>query len=185
MKKYWIEKEFTYDGAQLRSHWIFENTGILGDAVVAFIGAADVPLNNMVDLVDVAAKENIYSKSMLHFIIEHFGMDLEKSIFCQRIFSSIVAEELTKIVCGCEIERKGDDIFDKDRKLSVSIATLSPVSSLIHFGINIISEGTPVPTKGLSDYKVDPRNFADVVMTKYISELESASLARCKVRPVR
>jgi hypothetical protein len=184
MKHRFLNETITYDGRQLRSHWIFEKTELLGDAVVAFCGPANVPLDNMVDLVDVAARQHIYSKSMLHFLIEHFEGDLKAIIYCQRIFCALVAEELNKKFNGHIITREGDDLFEKDKKLSVSIATVSPVSALIHFGINISSCDTPVPTKGLSDYNVDSQEFADLVMKRYVEEISSAKIAQCKVRPV-
>jgi len=184
MENCFINETIKYDGTQLRSHWIFGQTGIVGDSIVAFTGPADVPLKNMVDLADVAAKENIYSTSMLHFIVEHFDADLSSTILRQRILCAIAAEELKKHSQCKTVLREGDDLYDGERKLSVSIATASPVSCLIHFAINIISDKTPVPTKGLADYDIDPRQFADSVMKRYRKEMGSAKTARCKVRSV-
>ncbi len=184
MKFQFINDIMTYDGTQLRSHFIFGKTGILGDSIVSFVGPADVPLKNMVDLADVAAKENIYSTSMVHFIVEHFDSNLDATILKQRLLSAIAAEELWKYDRCRGVERKGDDLYDGEKKLSVSIATASPVSCLIHFAINIKCDKTPCPTKGLSDYDVDPRVFADAVMAKYVDEMNSAAEARCKVRAV-
>jgi hypothetical protein len=184
MEHHFLSNEIKYDGTQLRSHFIFGQTGVLGDAICAFTGPADVPLKNMVDLADVAAKENIYSTSMLHFIVEHFDADLTSTILRQRLLAAIAAEELKKHD-GCKgVERRGDDLYDGDRKLSVSIATASPVSCLIHFAINVKSDKTPVLTKGLADYDIDPAKFADFVMQRYASEMNSVKTARCKVRAV-
>lgn len=185
MELLFIKEPITYDGTQLRSHWIFEQTGVFGDSIVAFTGPADVPLKNMVDLADVAAKENIYSTSMLHFIVEHFETDLVSMILRQRLLSAIAVEELKKHNQCKTVERKGDDLYDGGKKLSVSIATASPVSCLIHFAINIKSDKTPVPTKGFADYDIDPKTFADIVMQKYIDEMNSVRQARCKVRAVK
>jgi len=184
MESSFLTETVKYDGTQLRSHWIYEQTGILGNAITAFIGGADVPLKNMVDLVDVKAKENIYSTSMLHFLVEHFSEDLSSMILRQRLLAAIATEELKRFDRCKEVQRKGDDIYDGDKKLSVSIATASPVSCLIHFGINIKSEKTPVPTKGLADYDIDPKQFADILMRRYVEELRSINTARCKVRSV-
>lgn len=183
MEYRFLNETIKYDGTQLKSHWIFEQTGIVGDSAVSFIGGADVPLKNMVDLVDVKAKENIYSTSMLHFIVEHFA-DLTSTILRQRLFAAIALEELKKSGQCKNVERNGDDLYDGDKKLSVSIATASPVSSLIHFALNIKSDNTPVPTKGLADYDIDPKKLADSVTKRYIEEMKTIATARCKVRAV-
>lgn len=179
-----LNETIKYDGTQLKSHWIFERTKIIGDAIVAFLGPADVSLKNMVDLADVAAKAKIASPEMLHFIVEHFDMSLSAVIIGQRLLCAIASEELTRRIGKPIIERRGDDLYDGDRKLSVSIATRSPMSALIHFGINIRCEGTPVPTKGLADYNIDPSGFAGAVMQRYADEMKSLKTARCKVRAV-
>ena len=83
------------------------------------------------------------------------------------------------------MHRLGDDLFEGDRKLSVSIATLTPVSTMIHLGINISSEHTPVPTKGLLEYGVDPVELAEAVMNQYMAELRMLAVARSKVKGVR
>jgi len=183
MNTAWIEKEICYDGTQLKSHWIYNQAGVLGDCIAGFIGPADVPITNMVDLVDVKNNDPIYSKSMLHFIIEHFDSGLNLAIARQRLLVAIAAEELKSH--STAIVRSGNDLYDGDKKLSVSIATVSPVSTLIHFAINIKSDGTPVPTKGLADYKIEPKSFAKNILTRYSAEIKSMNEARCKVRPVK
>jgi hypothetical protein len=57
------------------------------------------------------------------------------------------------------------------------------VSALIHAGINISSRNTPVPTRGLADYGIEPRAFAEEILAAYAAECESAWRARCKVGP--
>lgn len=183
MKHLWLNREQTYDGTQLRSHWIFDETHVIDDAILAFIGPANVPIEHMVDLADVANNAPIFSHKMLHVLLEHFDADLELTITRQRLLTAIAAEVL-RSHGATEIVRSGNDLYDGDRKLSVCIATASPVSSLIHFAINIESKGTPVPTKGLSDYGMDPKTIGDAIMTRYTSELESMREARRKVRAV-
>lgn len=183
MKTTWIDKTITYDGTQLRSHWIFEQAGILGDAIAAFTGPADVPLAHMVDLVDVRDRAPIGSSSMLHFLVEHFDASLPLAIARQRLLVAITGEELHRR--GLAIERRGDDLFASERKLSVSIATASPVSTLIHFALNIENRGTPVPTIGLAELGIDPRALADEVARCYVCEIASMEEARCKVRPAQ
>ena len=184
MKSQFLEQEITYDGTQLRSHWIYETAGVKEDAIVAFIGPCQVDLTHMVDLEDVVAKKHIYSLSMLHFISEQFDSDLEKMILRQRLFVSLMQAELVESQPDEKFVRKGDDLFLEHYKLSVSIATASPISTLLHVGINISSRDTPVPTKGLEDFGLNPVAFAWSVMNRYVDELRGVHWARCKVRGV-
>lgn len=185
MKTIFIDKKITYNGTQLVSHWIYNQTETIGDAMAAFIGAADVTTNHMVDLVDVKNNAPIFSKSMLHFIIEHFDENLAVAVTRQRLLVAIAVEELRSHKSAANIIRSGNDIYDGKNKLSVSIATVSPISTMIHFGINISSEGTPVPTRGLLDYNIDAMSLAEKIMQRYSGEVESINTARCKVRPVK
>jgi hypothetical protein len=184
MKTAWIDKTITYDGTQLRSHWIHQQSGTSGDVVAAFIGPADVPLANMVDLADVAASSPIFSRSMLHFLVEHFDTPLTLAVARQRLLMAIAAEEINRTQKSSGLERKGDDLYVGDRKLSVSIATASPVSSLIHVGMNIVAEGAPVPAIGLEELGVAPKSLAQKVLNRYSEEIHSMRVAICKVRPV-
>lgn len=183
MQSRFITEQITYTGDELRSHWIYEKTGLLDEAIVAFRGPAQVETEHLVDLADKEQGAFIFSQDMLHFIVEHFDCDLEKAILRQRILVGILKDELrrTKV----PIEQRGDDLYDGQKKLSVSIATLSPISTLIHVGINISPRGTPIETKGLADYDIDPDSFARVVLARYCQEIEAIRLARCKVKGVK
>ena len=77
-------------------------------------------------------------------------------------------------------------MFVNDKKLSVSIATKSLTSILIHTGINILSEGAPIPVSGLeSDLGIkDIKEFALEVMKNYSEEVDDIVLASTKVRGV-
>lgn len=179
-----IKEHTNYDGSQLSSLWAFRNFSLQGDSIVAFRGKCDIPLDNMVDLADVMAKDYIYSEDMLNFIIEFFHLDLEKTIYQQRLFITIIKETLEKTL-NIKLTRSGDDLFYGLGKLTVSIATLSPVSSLIHTGINISSHNTPVKTASLGDLGVtDIEDMASQLMKSYTSEIANIKLARCKVRGV-
>ncbi|MBI4040634.1 MAG: DUF366 family protein [Deltaproteobacteria bacterium] len=178
---HWVDEKLTYDGTQLSPLWIYKNFNLCGDAMVSFEGPADVSLHHMVDLEDVKAKRPIFSQSMVHFLAEFFDLDLEKTVYRQRLLIVIV-KEILEAQLGRLLQRKGDDIYDGQAKLSVSIATLSQVSSLIHAGINVISEGTPIPTRGLKEYQMDPKAFAKAVLTRFQEELQNSWFARCKVR---
>jgi hypothetical protein len=131
-----IEEEMEYDGSQLASLWAFRNLGIKDDCIVAFIGRCDVKPDHMVDLEDRVGGERIYSPRMLHFIVEHFDEISMKLIATrQRLLVYMV-----KDVIGREIEIRGSDMYWNGKKLSVSVATISPVSAKIHLGINIESD---------------------------------------------
>ena len=174
----------TYTGRELRSRWVQESSGIAGDAIVAFIGPADVPIENMVDLEDVANNAPIKSDLMLHFIVEHFGISLECGVHRQRLLVAIVYEELMKLGVARSLDRRGDDLYDGDRKLSVSIAAPAPESVCIHTALNITSDNTPVPTIGLSDYGIEPIPLAADVMKQYCEEIDGIAHACTKVKQI-
>lgn len=170
MKIKFLKDDIKYTGEQLQSHYAYQHHGILGDSIIAFQGACDVKINYMVDIEDKRGGSQIYSEHMLHFIIEHHDTDLEKSVLRQWLIATIVQELLQSKPGTSKITRSGSDLFDQDAKLSVSVATVTPISSLIHFGINILSTNTPVKTKGLKEYDIDPLDFAMRVMNQYVKE---------------
>jgi hypothetical protein len=184
MQHHFCKDRITYTGKELRSRWVHESSGIEGDAITAFIGPADVPIENMVDLEDVANNAPIKSDLMLHFIAEHFGIPLERGVQLQRLLVAIIYEELVKRGVSRSLERRGDDIYGGDGKLSVSIAAPSPKSICIHTALNISSENTPVPTIGLDDYNVEPVKLASDVMKRYCDELDGMAHACAKVRSI-
>jgi len=182
MKTLFVTRTLTYTGDQLCALWAYMNFNIQGDSIVAFCGPCEIPFGKMIDATDVKEQARIASRQMLHFIEERFDLDLEKAVLRQRLLASIVRDVLMEWRPKAKIRRKGDDLYEGARKLSISIATLSPVSALIHFGINIVSSGTPVPAKGLADYGIAPRRFAQEVMRRYAEEMESVRAAATKVR---
>lgn len=205
MKTLFINEPIKYEGHQLCPHWIYKNFNIQGDAIVAFVGECDVKLTEMVDIEDVINNEPIYSKSMLSFISEQFNVELVEGVFRQRLLMCIIKEALEKR--GILVVRDGDDLFVESttpppscptptgqpaaalstrKKLSVSIATKSITSTLIHTGLNITSEGTPIPTAGLeSDLGIHDINcLAEEIMLKYSQEIDDIVMASTKVRGV-
>ena len=181
MECLFVDETITYTGEQLRSHWVFRRFGLAQDAAVAFVGPCDVAIEHMVDQVDVAAGDSIKSASMLHFIIEHFDCDLPQAVLRQRLLVCIMREQLGAVD---GLRREGDDLFIGNRKLSVSIATCSPVSTLIHFGVNVDPTGAPVAAAGLAELGIEPRNLAERVLAAYAREMDQVQAARCKVRGV-
>jgi len=179
-----IEDEIKYIGSQLCPHWIYKNFKMQGDAIVAFVGECEVKLTEMVDIEDVINNEPIYSKSMLSFITEQFNVNLVEGVFRQRLLICIIKELLEER--GIFVVRNGDDLMIHNKKLSVSIATKSITSVLIHTGLNIESEGAPVAASGLtSELGIkDIKEFALEVMKRYSEEIKDIELASTKVRGV-
>ena len=187
MKTKWIENEFKYDGTQLKSLFAYLGYSVLGDSIVSWQGACDIPFENMVDGEDLLAKSEIRSAKMLHFIIEKFDTSLFAGVLMQRMLAALCLELMreNQPQKAAEFRREGDDIFWNDRKLSISIATLSPVSGLIHFAVNISNENTPVKTCALSDFSISARDFAEALMKKFSAEIESTQIATQKVHWVQ
>lgn len=171
-----------YTGEQLASHWIYRQFHIEGDAAVAFIGPCDVAPEHMRDLEDLQAGARIYSEKMLHIIIEVFGADLAAMVLRQHLLMASIAEQFNRRLNRTAIRRAGSDLYDGDKKVTVSVACVSPVSGLIHTGINISSRNTPVPTKGLEDYDLPAREFGEETLTLIQQEAAAMERARCKVR---
>ena len=183
METLFIEKEIKYIGSQLAPHWIYKNFHLQGDSIVAFVGEVEVKLDEMVDIEDVINNEPIYSKKMINFIIEKFECNLEQMVWAQRLFMSIIKEVIEEY--GVVVKRDGDDLFFDNRKLSVSIATKSITSCLIHAGLNIIKEGAPISASDLSEMGIkNVKEFALRVMDKFRQEAQSIKMATYKVRGV-
>jgi hypothetical protein len=190
MQTHWIDENLTYDGSQLTAHWILRRTGIADDAMVGWRGPCRVPIEQMADLEDLLAGDSIAGDDMLHFVIERFDRGIggiDETIVRQRLLSAqafelLVADPGLSAAQRDAMTRKGDDLWVGDAKLSISIATVSPVSSLLHFALDVTSAGTPVPTIGLLDLGVDPRAFADRLFARVRDEERSMRGARVKVR---
>ncbi len=187
MKYLFVPDELPYTGEELANHWIYKNFGILGDAVVAFVGPCRVDRDRMVDLEDVLNDDFIYSQRMLNFIIEIFGISLQEGVMIQRLFTSTIQDKINNLLSDAHIKRRGDDLFYQDtQKLSVSICTVSPTSILIHTGINIDATGAPVEAAGLTSellmQEIEP--FAMACMRTLSEEWRDIRLSCCKVRAV-
>jgi len=198
MKYQFIEKKICYSGKELSPNWIYKNHNILGDAIVSFIGECSVKIEDMADISDVLSNSPIYSKKMLHFIVEHFNIQLMEGILRQRLLAGIARDIILEILneqVGSRFAnginpsllfRKGDDLFYKDGKLSVSIAAKSVNSVLIHLGMNIDSVGTPVKAAGL-ETELQLKNFREIaekIMVSYLHECDEIIEASCKVKGI-
>jgi hypothetical protein len=189
-----LEKEMPYTGPELRPHFLLEKFKIQGSAVAAFIGPCDVKTEHLVDWEDRLANDFIRSKLMVHFLGEFFGISLAEGVLYQRLFMAIAGQEIARTT-GKVITRSGDDLFwndgKDDRKLSVSIVTASPVSRLLHAGINLDATGAPVKAAGLFDLGIGaPQGLQPVkelvsrILTTFSEEVDGIEWACAKVRPV-
>ena len=183
MKTLFLEKELRYDGSQLCDHFAYRNFGLLGDSAVAFMGECEVKLDAMVDLEDVRQSAPIYSEKMLHFIIESFQLDLKGGVLLQRLFAAQILESLRKRGV-LNLRRSGDDLYLGDKKFSVSIATRSTLSTLLHVGLNISSHKTPVATVGLNDLGIEAKAFGEECLQQLSQEYQNILEATYKVRGV-
>lgn len=181
MKKLFIPQKMKYDGTQLRPLFAYLDYKVLGDSVVSWVGACDIPFEHMIDGEDLLEKAEIRGAEMLHFIVELFDQDLFSAVCVQRLFASIVKDVLTEKT-KVSWSRKGDDLYFEDKKLSISIASKSINSVMIHFAMNVVNEGTPVKTCALSDWDLAARDLAEDLMTKLVVEIEDIKIATWKVR---
>ena len=189
----WFSEQIPYTGAELAPHWISARTKVFDSAIVAFRGECRVATPEMVDLEDSRAGKFIASGSMLHFLGEWFDGSLELAVARQRLliagFAELLRERLPPEVAH-RLIRRGNDLFLRDAraagepaKLSVSIVTATPVSTLFHFGVNIDPSGAPVKAVGLAELRLDPEALAKATLRSWKEEWDGMLKARCKVAP--
>lgn len=189
MKTRWLTASFAYDGSQLRSLYAYMNWELAGDSLIAWRGPCEVKPEHMVDGEDRRAEAIIRGGDMVHFVIEKFDCSLLAAVGLQRLFATVVRDGLVGLAknqeAATQLRRHGDDLFLEERKLSISIATVSPVSALIHFAVNVTNENTPVPTLSLHDLGVDPEPFGRWVLEQFGREVDSMIEATQKVFGVK
>lgn len=185
MRTHWVDEKITYDGSQLAPLANYLKHGVLGDSIVAWQGPCKVTLEHMMDGEDLLAKSKIEGDNMLHFVIEMFNYPLSSAISLQRLMGEILIQKMLEHGKGPirEIKRKGDDLYWNKKKLNISIATCSNTSSLIHFAVNIVNDGTPVETCCLKDFSIENvSDFAQKYMDELKEEILSQKRALVKVR---
>lgn len=187
MKTYFSDQPLTYDGSQLRSLYCYETHQLRGDSICSWIGPCKVSNEYMVDGEDLFAGEEIRGAQMLHFIVEVFGASLKEMVTLQRLLSALTLETITtlKATQNSDLHRTGDDIYLGKKKLSISIATVSPVSGLIHFAMNCTNEGTPVETLSLGDLDISPIELSRKIMDNFVKEYDEIVGATQKVKWVK
>ena len=179
-----VRDEILFTGEQLSSFWAYKNYDVLGDNIVAFIGPCQVDEKYIIGIDHFKKKTQIKSERMLHFLVEHFELDLEKAILRQKLLVDILKDKLNHRLKGDVLQRWGDDLFDTDSKLTVSATLRTSVSTKIHLGINISSKNIPVKAKGLEDYGIDPNDVSQAVMDQYRLDMRLISQKLCKTRSI-
>lgn len=189
MKSLILESEFSYDGSQLRPLFNYLEHGLLGDSVLVGVGPCRVDFSHMIDGEDLREGAAIAGGRMLHFLIEVFDRDLFSGVCLQRLLAALAQARLIASAApalqGHALTRSGDDLYWNGRKLSISIATRSANSVLVHFALNVRNEGTPVPTCALEqDFGVEALAFGRALAADFVAEYESILMASRKARPV-
>jgi len=178
------DRRIDYDGSAIRSHWAYRNFGILGNSLVVFRGKCDVKVEEMIDIEDLRQKKEIKSDDMVHYIIEIFDFpNVLLASALQKLFIAKLCELLGEY--GIKTSRKGDDIYVDGRKLSISIATVSPVSIKIHIGINVEAKGIPegVNAIGLEELGIlDIQEFMEKSGKALVEEFVKVKKDSLKVR---
>ena len=178
-----VDEIFEYDGSQINPSWAFQEFGIYGSSIITWIGPVNITPDNLKDFADVGLE--IKSNHMVNFICEFFDQqppNMRIAYLRQRLLVMIFREILTEY--GIQTKREGDDIFIDNRKLSISIASVSLSSAKIHFALNLEDKGTPddVDTIGLFDIKVNDKQIFDndnllelinETVSRFISELDT------------
>ncbi|MCB0386644.1 MAG: DUF366 family protein [Bdellovibrionales bacterium] len=189
MKTLWIDSQFEYDGSQLRSLFAYLEYGILGDSMVAWVGPCQIPFDKMVDGEDKRLGAEIRGAQMVHFIGEFHNASLLAGVALQRLMASMVKDVMLDLssdkALALRLRRDGDDLYVGENKLSISIATASPTSTLLHFAVNAVNRGTPVPTISLEEFAIDAKVFSQEVLSRFQKEYESVVNATQKVHWVR
>lgn len=187
-----LKNRLDYNGSQLHHAFAYEQAQVLGPSITVFRGAADVK-EHLVDLEDSLQDDFIKSADMWHFIIEVPEATITEVVALQRLFICTCIEKLQRAVSyfaqvePLRMERCGDDIMvscagDIFKKLSVSIATLSRFSGLIHVGINIsVGPDCPVAAIGLTDFISEVSSIGPDIAQKFADEYTDIKEATYKV----
>ncbi|GJM20260.1 MAG: hypothetical protein DHS20C15_01750 [Planctomycetota bacterium] len=186
MKIVALDHQQEYDGTQLCSAFVQSHAADVADTsdvVLLFEGAADVPVEHLVDTEDADADRPIYSPHMAHVIIAHPSMELARAVLAQRLLGRLAADWIGAH-SGQHVSVRGDDLYLDRAKLSVSVATRCARGSLIHFAVNVDTEGTPLPTAGLRELRLPAGEFLRALARLYADEMASVAHAESKVRPV-
>lgn len=171
-----IDKIFEYDGSQINPSWAFNEFGIYESSIITWIGPVNIMPDNLKDFADVGLE--IKSNKMVNFICEFFDCqpaNMRIAYLRQRLLVMIFREILFEK--GINTKRVGDDIYFNDRKLSISIASVSLSSMKIHFAFNLEDKGTPddIDTIGILDIdsEINLNELIEEIVNRFMDEIQT------------
>ena len=183
-------EQIVYKGSQLAPMFAYNKSAGTAN-VVFFRGPMVLDTADMVDAEDVVANDFIRSQDAINIIAELPFVDLVGGVALQRIMIRKIADYLQTLSESNLLwwDIQGDDIKFKSqgadyKKLSVSIATKSPASVLIHIGLNITAgPNAPSFAASLTDFLVLDdakilnmmRNMADCISVE-LNDIYEASM---------
>lgn len=185
MKTLFVDKKIKYTGEQLKPLKNYLEHGLLGNSIVAWMGPCNVTPEHMIDGEDLRAGESIAADEMVHFVIELFDVDLKAGVVLQRLIAEMVASYLrvhSPEAAAQKLIRRGDDLYFGEKKLNISIATVSAQSCLIHFAVNSKKTGAPVSILSLEELGLAPETFAKDLLDLIQKEIKDVIDSSYKVR---
>ncbi len=122
-----FSKKECYDGSQIKPLWALNKFSVSGSSIVIFRGSMKIPQEEMIDVQDIIREKDlaeilISGDDCIHFIIEMFDdqpANLKVAYHRLHLLAFIVqkiVEEEYKI----SLEKKGTDLYYKDKKLNIS-----------------------------------------------------------------
>ncbi|WP_456484310.1 DUF366 family protein [Methanopyrus kandleri] len=175
-------EELEYDGSQLRRAFAHERYGVKGRTVVVFRGPMDVRTEYTADAEDVGSP--IRGNDVLHLLVDDpTRADPLVAGLLQRLLV-VVTKEVIEKKLSTDLDRDGDDLLHDGRKLTVSVFKPAGPGSLAHLGINVTTEGVPVPASSLHDlgYRGDPLDLGRRVAVEFVREIMDVELDLTKIR---
>ncbi|MFP4458917.1 MAG: DUF366 family protein [Candidatus Zixiibacteriota bacterium] len=167
-----LNREMSMTKDALFPQWALDKFDIIGDSIVAFKGPFDMTEEEFYNLSEKRPGElKLSGKEMLHFIIEHFNNKISLSVYRQYLLVSIVEEKLVRRKTKVGIIRWGEDIYDEDKILSVSVITANAVSTKIHLGL-FIEDDEDNGIRGLKHFDILPEEFAEIAVSQYRAEFK-------------
>jgi len=174
--------EMTIDA--MRPHWALNKFDLWGDSLVIFRGPMSVRPEDAIDLKELKRGTVFPKGDILHFIIEHFGDELERTILRQNILVSITEEKIVHRMESIQrILRWGDDLYDEDRRLTFTAVTPTPVSGKIHLGVCIDSDNEAA-FAGICEYALDPNELGEVIGNQYRADMRRLREKCWRMRPI-
>ncbi|MHC1581041.1 MAG: DUF366 family protein [Methanopyraceae archaeon] len=171
-----------YDGSQLRRAYAHARYGVRGRAILVFRGPMDVSREHTVDTEDL--DEPIRGADVLHLILDDpTRCDPLAAGLLQRILV-VTAREVLEERLSVRLERDGDDLLHDGRKLTVSVFRPAGPGALAHLGVNVTTEGVPVPATSLRDlgWEGDPLELGREIAVAFVREVEDVELDLTKMR---